>query len=51
MLGMRILIGPNFSFGASCGPIEALQAGILLALNPKAIPSDGVITILSIILC
>lgn len=25
MLGMRILIGPNFSFGASCGPIEALR--------------------------
>jgi hypothetical protein len=25
MLGMRIRIGPNFSFGASCGPIEALR--------------------------
>ena len=44
MLGMRILIGPNFSFGASCEPIEALQAGILLAFNPKEIPGDAVTT-------
>ena len=25
MLGMRIRVGPNLSFGASCGPIEALR--------------------------
>ena len=25
MLGMKMRIGPNFSFGVSCGPIEALR--------------------------
>lgn len=25
MLGMRMRMGPNLSFGASCGPIEALR--------------------------
>ena len=25
MLGMRIRVGPNLSFGATCGPIEALR--------------------------
>ena len=31
MLGMRIRISPNFSFGATCGPIEALRGDYVLS--------------------
>ena len=36
MLGMRIRLGPNFSFGATCGPIEALRGDIQFGVcNPN----------------